>query len=151
MYDHIAQNRPEVTKAFQAAVEQPGPQVMAAISEFEASAVAGTAGTRFTEHSMASLLLEGFKRCDSEAVLEDARGLMMNAVVRSQELSALISEVRAEGVFDREMSEQDVRVGDLTGFKDFDPSTATGRMRWRQLRENFIRDIFLPLSRSSSV
>ena len=43
MYDHIAQNRPEVTKAFQAAVEQPGPQVMAAINEFEASAVAGTA------------------------------------------------------------------------------------------------------------
>ena len=40
-------------------------------------------------------------------------------------------------MFDREMSEQDVRVGDLTGFKDFDPSTAAGRMRWRQLRELF--------------
>jgi hypothetical protein len=86
---------------------------------------------------MASLLVEGFKRCGPEAVAEDARGLVLNDVVRSKDLSALVAEVEAEDVFDKEVSESEVRIADMLGFVDFDPSTSAGRMRWRQLRELF--------------
>ena len=35
---------------------------------------------------MTSLLVEGVKRCGAEAVVEDARGLVMNAVSKSGDL-----------------------------------------------------------------
>ena len=137
MYDHIVKNRSDVTQKFEDAVAEPGPQVEAAMNAFRAAVTENQQGGRVTEHSMASLLVEGFKRCGSEAVAEDARGLVLNAVVRSKDLGALVAEVEAEGVFDREVSEADVSIADMPGFQDFDPGTSAGRMRWRQLRELF--------------
>ena len=49
-------------------------------------------------------------------------------MVRSKELGKLVSEVRKEGVFVREVSEADERLADMPGFKGFDPG---------KLRESF--------------
>jgi hypothetical protein len=123
MYDHIAKNRSDMTDKYESAVAEPGPQVEAAMNEFMGAVRESQQGGKVTEHSMASLLAEGFKRCGSEAVAEDARGLVLNAVVRSKDLGALVAEVEAEGVFDREVSEADVRIADMPGCQDFDPGT----------------------------
>ena len=48
-----------------------------------------------------------------------------------------MAEVDKEGVFDREISEAEIRVAETPGFRDFDPSTSVGRECWRQLRELF--------------
>ena len=62
---------------------------------------------------------------------------MMNAVFRSGDLEILVAEVDKEGVFDMEISEAEIKVAEMPGFRDFDPSTAAGRECWRQLRELF--------------
>ena len=59
----------------------------------------------------------------------------MNALYRSRDLEELISEVRRNGVFDREVAAMKVRANDMEGFKDFDPSTEQGMQRWMQLQE----------------
>ena len=76
---------------------------------------------------MSSLVLEGFGRSQSDAVSEDARGLVMESVVKSRKLEALVSSVKSKGMFDRELSEGDERVASLKGFKDFEPGTTAGR------------------------
>ena len=38
-------------------------------------------------------------------------------------MRSLINEVANEGVFDRELSENDIKIDTLPGFKDFDPGT----------------------------
>ena len=137
MYDHLDDSRSDVTATLEAAVSEPGPQVEAAMNEFVSAVTAAVPGGRVAQHSIFSLLVEGYKRCGSESVVEDARGLVVNAVARSQDLGALVAEIRSEGVFDREVSEENVKVADMPGFIDFDPGTGAGRMRWRQLRELF--------------
>ena len=62
MYDHIAKNRSDVAQEFETAVAEPGPQVEAAMNTFMAAVTESQQGGRVTEHSMASLLAEGFKR-----------------------------------------------------------------------------------------
>ena len=123
--------------AYEAAAAEPGPHLEAAVGEFVSSVAAGTPGGRVAEHSMTSLLVEGVKRCGAEGVTEDARGLVMNAVFRSGDLEVLVAEVNKEGVFDREISEAEIKVAEMPGFRDFDPSTDAGRECWRQLRELF--------------
>ena len=138
--DYISKCRPEVAAAYEAAAAEPGPHLEAAVGEFVSSVAAGTPGGRVAEHSMTSLLVEGVKRCGAEAVTEDARGLVMNAVFRSGDLEVLVAELKwiiEEGVFDREISEAEIKVAEMPGFRDFDPSTAAGRECWRQLRELF--------------
>ena len=102
------------------------------MNTFMAAVTVSQQGGSVTAHSMAGLLAEGLKRCGSESVAEDARGLVLNVVVRSKDLSALVAEVEAEDVFDREVSESKVRIADMPCFVAFDPSTSVGRMRWRQ-------------------
>jgi len=106
MYDHLDDSRSDVTAALEAAVSEPGPQVEAAMNEFVSAVTAAVPGGRMAQHSIFSLLVEGYKRCGSESVVEDARGLVVNAVARSQDLGALVAEIRNEGVFDREAQEQ---------------------------------------------
>ena len=93
----------------------------AAINEFVSAVTAAVPGGRMAQHSVFSLLVEGYKRCSSESVVEDARGLVVNAVARSQDLGALVAEIRSEGVFDREISEKNERIADMPGIIDFDP------------------------------
>jgi hypothetical protein len=137
LYDHLDDSRSDVTAALEAAVSEPGPQVEAAMNEFVSAVTAAVPGGRMAQHSVFSLLVEGYKRCGSESVVEDARGLVVNAVARSRDLGALVAEIRSEGVFDREISEENEKNADMPGFIDFDPGTGAGRMRWRQLRELF--------------
>jgi hypothetical protein len=80
MYDHIAKNRSDMTDNYESAVAEPGPQVEAAMNEFMGAVRESQQGDKATEHSMDSLLEEGFKRCGSETVAEDVRGLVLNAV-----------------------------------------------------------------------
>ena len=86
LYDYLDDSRSDVTAAYEAAVSEPGPRVEAAMNEFVAAMTAAAPGGRVAEHSVFSLLVEGYKRCGEESVVEDARGLVMNAVVRSQDL-----------------------------------------------------------------
>ena len=50
-------------------------------------------------------------------------------------MRSLINEVADEGVFDRELSENDVKIGTLPEFKDFDPGTPEGSLRWLLMQE----------------
>jgi len=132
LYDFIAQNRPEVIAALQTAIAEPGPHIQQAVNAFTAAVASGH--RKVDKCSISGLLLEAYSRAESEAVAEDARGLVANAVFRSRELSALEREVEGSGIFDRELSEGDFRVASLDGFLDFDPATAAGRGRWIQLQ-----------------
>ena len=53
----------------------------------------------------------------------------INALHRSRDLEVLISEVKRNGVFNREVVAMGVRANDTEGFEDFDPSTEQGRQR----------------------
>ena len=135
LYDFIAKNRPEVIVALQTAIAEPGPHIQQAVNAFTAAVASGH--RKVDKCSISGLLLEAYSRAESEAVAEDARGLVANAVFRSRELSALEAEVNRSGIFDRELSEGDFRVASLEGFQDFDPATAAGRDRWIQLQRIF--------------
>jgi len=97
-----------------------------------------TPGCNPRKHMMTRLIMEGFKRCTSAPVASDAKGLVTCAVHRSSDMRSLINEVTDEGVFDRELSENDVKIGTLPGFKDFDPGTPEGSLRWLPMQELYI-------------
>ena len=94
-YNFLRKNRDSVTTAFEVGVSVRGPQVARAVSEFEEAV---TPGNNPAAYSMAGIVMVGFKQCGSKAVLGNARGLVKNALYRSQDLNELIAEVKRDGV-----------------------------------------------------
>ena len=135
-YDFLEEKRSGVTAALKQGLSERGPKLVSAVDEF---VDAVTPGNNPAAHSMSGILLCGFKKGGSKAIIGDARGLVINAVHRSRDLAALIKEVKREGVFSRAVATSCKRIDEMSGFMDFCPSTEQGRQRWVQLQDCSLR------------
>ena len=135
-WDHIQKVRPAVTAAFIEGVSVPGVTTADAVEDFEAEITPWLEadGSPPAQHLKAGLVIEGFKRA-SAAVAEDAKALVHCCVLRSGDLQVMLSEVEQTGEYDMEASESVERVGQLPGFRDFDPATAGGSENWDLVKQ----------------
>jgi hypothetical protein len=120
-----------VTAALIEGVSVPGVTTADAVDDFEAEVAPWLEadGSPPAKHMMAGLVIEGFKRA-SAAVSEDAKALVHCCVLRSGDIQSMPSEIRQAGKYDMKTSESEERVGQLPGFRDFDPATAGGSENW---------------------
>jgi hypothetical protein len=123
-YDFLEEKRSGVTAALKQGLSERGPKLVSAVDDF---VEAVTPGNNPAAHSMSGILLCGFRKGGSKAIIGDARGLVMNAVHRSRDLAALIKEVRREGVFNRTVAASSKRINEMKGFMDFCPKYRAGQ------------------------
>ena len=126
-----SQTSSAVTAALIEGVSVPGVAAADAVDDFEAEVAPWLEadGSPPAKHMMAGLVIEGFKRA-SAAVSEDAKALVHCCVLRSGDIQVMLAEIEQTGEYDMEASESEERVGQLPGFRDFDPATAGGSENW---------------------
>ena len=143
MYGHIRLTRVALCDALEAAIEHTGAGADKAIQAF-VSAVTSWLTPR--DHSVTSILMEGLTYDQDSAAAADVNRLVILSVLRYKDIVGLAAEIEDTGRYDRSLCKgvSDIRM--LPGYREFDPSTAEGSLRWTQLRKVISAFFKIPVS-----